>query len=448
MRIYLDTNVFRDLEKPENRELYHLVLADKDQNFYCFSEAHMQDLDRDKTHKKFADMAFMETIVACNCWYHNENKMHVRFSTPREYYDNHIWDVGMDIMTSEDTISVLIRETFRSISLNWDQLIDTSQLPADFPDDMRAMLLEPLTMLDFMDAMLNLTEDLSAEQPKFKKLLQYMHKTMGDHVLYEKLGIKGYNGKEVTDWTTFSESFYELVYQRATLKDLYNLVTEMLYALDIYGIVKGKPKKQKFMSLLNDGKHVYYAAHAHLLVTNDADMIEKAKMIFRIWGWSTNIMTLPEFKEYLIYMTAQDISDKAMFAQFDVIADLQTSFEKYTLEESFVQKDLKHWYLGEFNSLCAVTARGNTYYYFHQYFPNIYSGIMTIELERVIDALLIHFGMDELGAGKLDLKELESEKWKGREWRVGEMGVLLNFNQGMMISFFKAIPLVEATNMI
>lgn len=446
MRIYLDTNVFRDLEKPENRELYELVLADKDRNFYSFSEAHVQDLVRDKTDKKLSDMAFMETIVAGNCWYHNDNKMRVRFSTPFEYYDDYIWDAGTDIMTSEDTVSVLIRETFSSIPLNWDKLVDKAQLPIDFPDDMRAMLLEPVTMLDFMDAMLNLTQDMSTEQPKFKKLLQYLHKAMGDHALYEKLGIKGYNGKEVTDWTTFSESFRELVYQRATQKDLYNIVSEMLYALDIYGIVKGKPKKQKFISLLNDGKHVYYAAHAHLLVTSDADMIEKAKTLFRIWGWPTNIMTLLEFKEYLVYMSGQDISAAAMFAQFDSMADLQTGFEKYTLEESFVQKDLTHWYLGEFNSLCAATVRGNTYYYFNQYFPNIYSGIMTIELERVVDALLYHFGMDELGAGKLDRKELEEENWKGREWRVDEMGVLLNFNHGMMISFFKAATAVETTD--
>ncbi|MDE3234555.1 MAG: hypothetical protein KGO81_01280 [Bacteroidota bacterium] len=45
-------------------------------------------------------------------------------------------------------------------------------------------------MLDFMESMLNLTENLAGEQPRFKKLLQYLHKAMGDHALYEKLGIK------------------------------------------------------------------------------------------------------------------------------------------------------------------------------------------------------------------------------------------------------------------
>lgn len=63
---------------------------------------------------------------------------------------------------------------------------------------------------------------------------------------------------------------------------------------------------------------------------------------------------------------------------------------------------------------------------------------MTIELARVIDVLLDHFGMDELNLGKLDRKELKEETWRGREWRVGEMGLLLSFSQGMMISFFKA----------
>lgn len=207
--------------------------------------------------------------------------------------------------------------------------------------------------------------------------------------------------------------------------------------LRFFGIVKGKPRKQKFMSLLNDGKHVYYAAHAHIFVTSDVDLIAKAKTIFQIWGWSTNIMTPAEFKDYLIFINAQDISVAAMFEQFNNVADLPTGYEKYTLGDVYIQKDLPHWYLGEFNTFNCAIARGNCYYYFNQFFSNIDSGTMTIELERVIDKMLDNFGIDELKRGKLDRKELEEKEWKGREWRVGEMGVLLNFNHGMMISFLK-----------
>lgn len=448
MRIYLDSNVFRDLEKAENKELYNLILVDKERNYYCFSEAHIQDLVRDTTDKKLTDMDFMETIVSNNCWYHADQKMQVSFSTPIEYYDAHLWRVGTDIMTSEDTVSIFIRETFRAIPLNLNQLFDQSQLPSDFPEDMRAMLLEPVTMLDFMEALLDLTENFSEKQPRFKRLLQYLHGAMGEYALYEKLGIKGYNGKEVTDWITFSESFRELVFQRSVQKDLYSLINEMVSSLDFFGIVKGKPRKQKFMSLLNDGKHVYYSAHAHLLVTSDVDLIAKAKTVFQIWGWSTNIMTPAEFKDYLIFINAQDISIAAMFEQFNNVADLPTGYEKYTLDEVYIQKDLPHWYLGEFNTFNCAIARGNCYYYFSQFFSNIDSGTMTIELERVIDKMLDHFGIDELKRGKLDRKELEEKEWKGREWRVGEMGVLLNINKGMMISFFKVAPPIDEPDQI
>lgn len=442
MRIYLDSNVFRDLKKLENRPLYDLILEDKDHNYYCFSEAHIQDLVQDETDRKLSDMDFMETIVGNNCWNYDK-KMKVQFRTPREYYDDHDWKVGTDLMTSDDMFNVVIREGFRGIPLNWEQFIDAEQLPPDFPDDLRPMLLESATMLDFMEAMLNLTDNLSTEQPRFKRLLQYLHRSMGEHYLYEKLDIKGFDGKNFTDWEAFAESFKDLVYQRSQEKGLYNLVIEMQFALDIYGIIKGKPKKQKFMSLLNDGKHAYYAGHAHILVTSDVDMIAKTKLVYRIWQVGTIVLTPEEFKQRLIEMSSLDNSVGAMFEQFNRTAELPIVYEQYTLDQIFLQKELPNWYLGEFNTLSCTSARGSMYYYFRQYFRNIPFNTLTVELERVVNQLVDHFGTDELGLGKFDRKEIESNDWKGREWRNGEMGILLHLDEGMVLSFFKAAPAKE-----
>ena len=442
MRIYLDSNVFRDLKKTENRPLYELILADKDNNYYCFSEAHIQDLVRDETNQKLFDMDFMETIVGSNCWYYDKG-LKVQFYTPREYYNAYDWNAGTDLMTSDDIFNVLIRDSFRRIPLNWEQLIDTEHLPTDFPEDLRPILLEPATMLDFMEAMLNLTDDLSVEQPRFRRLLQYLHRSMGENDLYEKLGIKGFNGKNFTDWEAFVDSFKDLIYQRSQEKDLYNLFIEMQFSLDIYGIIKGKPKKQKFISLLNDGKHAYYGGHAHILVTNDVDMISKTKLVYRIWNLGTMVLTSEEFKQYLIESSSQDNSVTALFAQFDRAAELPIIHEQYSLDQFFIQKELPNWFLGEFNTFCCASAFGSTYYYFRQYFPNITSNTLTIELERVVNKLNGHFGTDELGRGKFDRKEIENNEWKGREWRNGEMGILLHLNGGMTLSFFKAAPANE-----
>jgi hypothetical protein len=58
MRIYLDSNVFQDLKKPESKALYDFILTDKNRNYYCFSEAHIQDLTQDETDLKLLDMDF------------------------------------------------------------------------------------------------------------------------------------------------------------------------------------------------------------------------------------------------------------------------------------------------------------------------------------------------------------------------------------------------------
>lgn len=440
MRIYLDTNVFQFLAKPENRIFYESVLADKDHNYYCFSEAHIQDLTRDKTNQKFVDMSFMETIVYNNCWFNAKEHMEVRFWTPQEYYDAHEWNDSTNLMTSEDEFSTLIRDLFGSIQLNWNQLFNINELPDDFPEDMRSIILEPVTMLDFMEAMLSMTESLSEEQPRFKRLLQYLHRSMGNHALFEKIGIKGYNGTEIIDFEAFAESFKKLTYERSTQKDLFNLFTQMQYSLDIYGIVKGKPKKQKFISLLNDGKHAYYAAHANILVTLDADMIAKTEILYKIWNIETIIMTPEKFHEYLVSRNSELNSVAELFNQFDQAPLLQTYFEKYTLDETFIQKLLPNIYLNHFNALTIATARGNTYYYFLQDFAKIHLNTLTVELERMVNKLVEYFGVDEVGRGKFDRKEIENNEWKGREWRVGEMGVIFNDNNGMMLYFFKAAP--------
>lgn len=439
MRIYLDSNVFQNLKRPENKELYDLILLDKDRNVYCYSEAHIQDLVRDSTERKLYDMDFMETIVGSNCWYYDKG-LGVRFRTPKEYYNDYQWNVGTELMTGDDPIYVLIRESFRAIPIQFASLINPNDLPTDFPEDMRPLLLESATMLDFMEAMLDLTDGLSIEQPRFKRLLQYLHRSFGQQALYEKLGIKGYDGTTFTDWDAFAESFKELVYQRSHEKDLYNLFTDMQYALDIYGIVKGKPKKQKFMSLLNDGKHAYYAGHAHILVTSDADMIAKTKVGYKIWEIATAVFTPEEFKQLLISDSLQTDSVKDLLEQFDRASDLPTVYEKYSLDEIFIRKKLDKYFLGEFNVLNCVSDKGNIYYYFSQDFPKIPSATLTVELERAVNLLSDHFGADELGRGKFDRKELENGDWKGREWRVGEMGVLFHVNQGLMLSFFKAAP--------
>ena len=68
MRIYLDTCILQDLKNESNKDLLDSIIRNKGELIYCFSEAHLYDLARDKTDEKFADMRFMEQIVDDICY--------------------------------------------------------------------------------------------------------------------------------------------------------------------------------------------------------------------------------------------------------------------------------------------------------------------------------------------------------------------------------------------
>jgi hypothetical protein len=194
------------------------------------------------------------------------------------------------------------------------------------------------------------------------------------------------------------------------------------------------------MSLLNDGKHAFYAAHGHVLVTGDGDMRAKTGLLYKVWGIATDIISLRDLPRYCLDRQPTDDSVAAMVGWVGRASELPTRFENFSLDQVFVQKELPGWFLEYFNTLTCASNEGYIYYYFSQEFANLPSYTTTIELERVLEQLAEHFGPDEHGRGKLERAELDGGDWKGREWRAGDMGVLFQQKKGMMLTFFRAVP--------
>src|SRR5882672_9869332 len=91
--VYLDSCVFQDLKEEKNKELLKKILAAKSHVLFVFSEAHLYDLDQDKTDHKYADTDFIETIAGPNCYYFTD-RTEFDYRTPREYYDDFEWPQG------------------------------------------------------------------------------------------------------------------------------------------------------------------------------------------------------------------------------------------------------------------------------------------------------------------------------------------------------------------
>lgn len=350
MRIYLDTCVFQDLKKESLAGLYQMITNDTAKNLYCFSEAHIQDLIRDRTNEKLADMAFMETIVGINCWSHDKDAK-FSYNTPREYYEAFDWSGAKHLFSDDDGFGSLLKTMMQTMPLNFDELIKPDQLPADFPEEFKTLLLQPTNMYEFMEAMVDMTEALNDEQKRFKKMIQYLHKNMLLVGLYTGMGIDGFDGIKVTDLELFRPSYSRYIMKDKKEMKRYDLFMQMHSGLELTGIVKGSPKKQKFMNLINDSRHAFFGAYCDIVVTKDADMINKTRFMYTLWNIKTKVLTIEEFQEFLNNELQRNEKASDIFNEVALFEQLPTLHTESTNEKTFIVKKLTKTYLSIFDTL-------------------------------------------------------------------------------------------------
>jgi hypothetical protein len=68
-RVYLDSNIYRYLKINQGNNtssLFENLIQSKEELMFYYSYAHLSDLSKDKTEKKFEDLLFMEQLVEKN----------------------------------------------------------------------------------------------------------------------------------------------------------------------------------------------------------------------------------------------------------------------------------------------------------------------------------------------------------------------------------------------
>jgi hypothetical protein len=68
-RVYLDSNIYRYLKINQGNNassLFENLIQSKEELMFYYSYAHLSDLSKDKTDKKFEDLLFMEQLVDKN----------------------------------------------------------------------------------------------------------------------------------------------------------------------------------------------------------------------------------------------------------------------------------------------------------------------------------------------------------------------------------------------
>lgn len=435
MRFYLDTNVFQYLKLSENSKLYTLFVDDTKRNIYCFSEAHIYDLVRDKTDEKLKDMSFMETIVSDNCWSYNKQII-FKYQTPPEYYDSFDWTPVEGIFNGEDAISTFMQMMLSAIPLNLAELIKESDLPPDFPETFKILFSRSTNLYEFMQAFFDMTNELTEEQKEFKKLIRYLHDHSLTGEIYKALKLEGFDGNKITDKQKLRESYIAHFIQNNKEIYRYDLFLQLHFGLEIFGIVKGKPKKQKMMNLINDGRHAFFGSFCDILVSEDADMINKTKFLYELLDIGTKVMNINEFIIFQANNMPEFDEMEAMLDEIEHFEELDTVWEEKDAEKIWIAKKMKRTYFGLFDCINHVITPTYSYSYYNKHSNNLSTGTLIKEIEYVTNHAIVFLGPDIDGKEQFSPHEMDEGKWGGRNWLINGIGIQLFFDKKLCFAFF------------
>lgn len=440
MRIYLDNCVFQDLKKEKYQDLLLMVKEDKSRNIYCFSEAHLFDLSRDKTDNKFSDMVHMEDIAENHCFFF-QDRTRFKYLTPTEYYNSFDWESFSslnDLFAGGDEFTDMFRLLFQSVPLNFNELISPDQLPADMPEDFKELLGKPTNLYEFFQAFMDFTDNLTTEQKKFRELLKYLHKNSLTEKIYESLGIEGYDGERITDPEKFRNSYARHFIKEGQEKSRYDLFIDLYHGLETFGFVKGKPAKQKMMNLVNDARHAFFGASCDLVVSSDADFIRKTKFLYKACEIGTMVIDISELETIIKGLTKQatlTFSDLLKEVGADDLPDriLRTEIDGDTEVAYFM---LRRTYFTYFDMLATVETPNGSYFYFTKVPNNYSSGTMVKEIEQVTNRLSVELGKDIHERLTFLTDEINDGKWCGRCWALGEAIIELNYSEKLNLAVY------------
>ncbi|HMM04262.1 hypothetical protein [Dysgonomonas sp.] len=442
MRIYLDSCVYQDLKKEENKKLLNSVLVSKQHHIYLFSEAHLYDLSRDVTDEKYIDMDFIESICENNCLLNDSNG--ARLLTPKEYYNMYDWEnliKSEDIFNSEDPFVKLIMDMFENIPLPFNSIFKPDVFSSKYPKEFVDTMTEPTNIKEYMELMLKTSEQMK-EHPFFKGILQGNREVNNTEEFYKTIGIKGFDGENITNKDEFKQSYIRYINKGQELiknskTDAYQTFINMYMGLEILNIVKGKPKKQKFTNLMNDSRHAYFGAGCDIVVSKDIDFIEKTKFIYDVFDIHTLILSYEEFKNISYLNDGNNFNE--FISEIVNISNYLDNNKFNTNDNKALSIMLSKIYLGYFNILYRVKHDNNCSFIITKKVDEYKNKSLIKEIELITNKLVDSLGEDINNKVYFSRDEIIDGVWNGRTWNFKQIGIYLNFRNIIELIFYKTI---------
>lgn len=460
MRIYLDKQILSRLFKadiPKYRELLEKIYDSKDHLLYCFSHAHLLDLNQDKTEIKYSELDFIESIVDNNYIAYNSSKKTTQpyLAKPKEAFLEGFEEEKINFKSffSSDKIfeteeeKILFRalkELFFNLKLDFNFWNDDNLDPKyqNLIDNLFPDRKDYMSIYEIYEAFFEVHNRIQNIPSIYKELRNFT-----DLKYYEKFQIN-YNEIDFNDELKNSELKLSFIdYVKKILENQNNdysrrdFFCQAYVSLDLLGISREPSKTVKFKNMVFDSLHSYYGAYCDIVISDDSGFLKKTKVLYKLLDIDTKVLDADEFIKTFSFTIQNKEKGKENFApllKHDLNNGLIINSKKSIRynRETITIKPL-HNYFGHFNRIDRITQDGIDYVYLYREIRNYSSSVNMLfyrEIELIVNIGINYFGIDSNSKKHFEwdkeIEEINQGNWQGRFWDFDDFEILIDINEG------------------
>jgi len=428
LRLYFDTNVFKDLANNysdladrlfQNLENERIII------FYSF--AHIQDLSRDKTDHKMEDLIDMQRYVHDNFLKYDgiEGRVDYQLVSPQVAYTCYEGETDLANIFKLPGISFDDLSSIKiPFTLGLDKVPDSAKVEKLYRSigikEGEYSMNEIIPMIDKLFRSLY-------ESPDFGKNLRRAGTEMYD---YNKLNNANTIQEidQVFKETGFNMSLLEIVALTTKIMKQQGLPWsdfqewQTMYMMLSMCLPKDEKNKSfKYSNVHSDADHCCYATYCEYLVTSDQGLLNKSKLLYNHFGASTK-----SIKPGQLYHILDELNQNFNVDLIHTISNLDQEKIEHVADQ--VAYPIQYPLYGCFNycNIYMVDSRKHiTFYKTSRY------GIIYKEVESVVNQMAKNWNQDNDGNTSFTSKDLESirsKEWFGRMWNSETITMLLDID--------------------
>ena len=283
--------------------------------------------------------------------------------------------------------------------------------------------------MDLIKGMLETIDNLNQDPSIWRGLRNYSIDALNLKKFNIDINDKNFDS-ELKD-TPLQKSFMEFVeetfiHNKSLEKQReFNFFINAYSCLNILGLDNEKNNKVVFSSFQNDAQHAYYAAHCEYLISDDEQLLLKAKVLYNLFGIETKVLNMADFqKKYIEIAGDLDLNTETYYKNLVNVIKKEELVEVLDIQEQnkkVIFYKLKDKHFNFFNRLNLVIENNDTptFIFFNEILN--YSKFTSFkEFESITNKIVNILGFDNFGRDKFDEEDksdIIENKWRGRIWR-------------------------------